>query len=56
MADTKVKNFNLRLTEDLHARLRRYVDNYARRHESMNFIINRAIEAELDKLETETKE
>jgi hypothetical protein len=47
----KKQGFNLQIPESLYVRLKQYVDNYARRHESMTFIINQALQEKLDKLE-----
>jgi hypothetical protein len=51
----KKQGFNLQIPESLYVRLKQYVDNYARRHESMTFIINQALQEKLDKLEESLK-
>jgi hypothetical protein len=51
----KKQGFNLQIPESLYVRLKNYVENYARRHESMTFIINQALKEKLDKLEKELK-
>jgi hypothetical protein len=51
----KKRGFNLQIPETLYTRLKFYVDNHARRHESMTYLINRAIEEKLDKLEAESE-
>lgn len=45
--------YPLRLPESLNLRLREYADNHGKKGESLNAIINRALETELDRLDIE---
>lgn len=47
----RIQPFNLQIPESLHVRLKNYVENHGRRHESMTRIILEGLEMTLDQRE-----